>query len=169
MYVFVRIVQLFFKNRILPVRFYCIVPVFESDAEKKDGDAFIQIFTEKSKNGDKYKIRNNISKCMTRFISEGKLTIELVEPRVNLMISKGNLDEIKKLCSGLKLALKGENLLSKGLLSSADKKPVKIGRRLKISIGSKKDYKTKLSREKGFPVELQEFQVNGIGLRSGLF
>lgn len=137
-----------------------------SIAQKKDGDAFIQIFTEKSKNGDKFKIRNNISKCMTRFISEGKLTIELVEPRVNLMISKGNPDEIKKLCSGLKLALKGESLLGKGLLSSADKKPVKIGRTLKISIASKKDYKTKLSREKGFPVELQEFQANGIGLRT---
>ena len=105
---------------------------------------------------------------MTRFISEGKLTIELVEPRVNLMISKGNPDEIKKLCSGLKLALKGESLLGKGLLSSADKKPVKIGRTLKISIGPKKDYKTKLSREKGFPVELEEFQANGIGLRYGL-
>ena len=28
---------------------------------------------------------------MTKFISDGKLTIELVEPRVNLMISKGNV------------------------------------------------------------------------------
>ena len=39
--------------------------------------------------GDKYKIKNNIKKCMTKFIHEGKLTIELVEPKINLMISKG--------------------------------------------------------------------------------
>lgn len=137
-----------------------------SIAQKKDGDAFIQIFTEKCKSGEKYKIRNNIAKCMTRFMQEGKLTIELVEPRVNLMISKGNPDDIKKLCSGLKLALKGESLLGKGLLSSADKKPTKIGKTLKITITSKKDYKAKLSREKGFPTELQEFQANGLGLRT---
>lgn len=137
-----------------------------SIAQRKDGDAFMQIFTDKSKGGDKYKLRNNIAKCMTKFIIDGKLTIELIEPRVNLMISKGDPIEIKKLCSGLKLALKGESLLGLGLLSSADKRPVKIGKTLKIAISSKRDYKTKLSREKGFPVELQEFKANGIGLRT---
>ena len=43
--------------------------------------AFIQVFTEKIK-GEKYKIKGNIAKCMTKCIPDGKITIELLEPRI---------------------------------------------------------------------------------------
>lgn len=131
---------------------------------EKGGEAFIQVFTEKIK-GDKYKIKNNIKKCMTRFMNEGKLTIELLEPKINLMISKAENSQLQKFCKGLKLGLKGESLVGTGLLSSGIVKPKKIGKTLKININSKADYKTKLSKEKGFPQELLEFQANGLGLR----
>ena len=48
---------------------------------QKDGVAFIQVFTEKIK-GEKYKIKGNIAKCMTKCIPDGKITIELLEPRI---------------------------------------------------------------------------------------
>ena len=56
-------------------------------------------------------------------------------------------------------------MVGTGLLSSSLIRPKKIGKTTKINITSKADYKTKVSREKGFPAELQEFYANGLGLR----
>ena len=86
--------------------------------------------------------------------------------QLKLMISKGEPEKLKQLCMGLKKGLSGETLVGTGLLSSTTTKPTKIGRTLKLRILSREDYKTKLSRNKGFPPELQEFAANGLGLRA---
>jgi len=62
---------------------------------QKNGESAMQIYTEKTKNGEKYKLRNNITQCRTKFLQEGKLTIELKEPSVNLMISKAEPAQLK--------------------------------------------------------------------------
>jgi len=72
---------------------------------------------------------------------------------------------LKQLCAGLKAAFKGETLVGFGILSSSNK-PAKIGRTTRINISSRADYKTKLSKDKGFPSELQEFTVNGLGMKA---
>jgi len=133
---------------------------------QKDGVAYIQIFTQSSTKGDKFRIKGNIAKCLTKCINDGKLTIELVEPRLQLMISKGEPDKLRQLCNGLKKGLSGETLVGSGLLSSTITKPAKIGRTTKLRILSRADYKTKLSKNSGFPAELREFQANGLGLRA---
>ena len=133
---------------------------------QKEGVAYIQIFTQSSTKGDKFRIKGNIAKCLTKCINDGKLTIELVEPRLQLMISKGEPDKLRQLCNGLKKGLSGETLVGSGLLSSTITKPAKIGRTTKLRILSRADYKTKLSKNSGFPAELREFQANGLGLRA---
>jgi hypothetical protein len=75
------------------------------------------------------------------------------------MISKADPGQLRQLMVGLKAAFKGETLLGQGILSSSNK-PMKIGRTLKITINNRNDYKTKLSKEKGFPVELQGKFIN---------
>ena len=122
---------------------------------QKNGESFLQLFTEKCKNqGEKYKLKDNLFACRTKFVKDGKVTIELKEPAINLMISKADPAQLGKLLIGLKAAIKGETLVGYGILSSSNK-PVKIGKTTKITITSVKEYKTKLSKEKGFPKELQ--------------
>ena len=132
---------------------------------QRDGVAFLQVFTEKSAKGDKFRIPGNIGKCLTKCVPDGKMTIELVEPRVQLMLSKADPEKLRQLISGLKKGLAGESLIGTGLLSSATTKPTKIGRTTKLRILSRDDYRAKIGT-KGFPNELIEFYANGLGLRS---
>ena len=84
---------------------------------QKNNESFIQIFTEKCKNqGEKYKLRNNLISCRNKFISDGKLTIELKDPAINLMILKAEPRQLGKLIMGLKSAFKGETLVGHGIL-----------------------------------------------------
>ena len=53
--------------------------------------------------------------------------------------------KLKQLVAGLKAAFSGQSLIGTGILSSSNK-PVKIGQTTKISVTSRADYKTKLSK-----------------------
>lgn len=61
------------------------------------------------------------------------------------MISKADTAQLKQLVAGLKAAFSGQSLIGTGILSSSNK-PVKIGQTTKISVTSRADYKTKLSK-----------------------
>ena len=61
------------------------------------------------------------------------------------MISKADIGQLKQLVAGLKAAFSGQSLIGTGILSSSNK-PVKIGQTTKISVSSRADYKTKLSK-----------------------
>ena len=65
------------------------------------------------------------------------------------MISKADTGQLKQLVAGLKAAFSGQSLIGTGILSSSNK-PVKIGQTTKISVLSRADYKTKLSKGPDF-------------------
>ncbi|CBY33135.1 unnamed protein product [Oikopleura dioica] len=133
---------------------------------EKDGAGYLVVHTEKSKGkGEKFALKANLNRCLAKFVHEGKLTIEFKEPSVNIMISKADPGQLKKLLSAIKTSFEGKTLVGVGVLTSATNKPVKIGKTTKINILSRDDYKTKLSKKSGIPAELEEFRCHGIGMK----
>lgn len=117
----------------------------------------VLLFSSQNKHGDKYELKN-ISKVLTRFINEGKATIQFKAPPHDLFI-QADVILLKSFLHLLKRALENKLTDKEHLCSTMSvthtglKPPVK-----KLMILNRSDYPTK-----GFPRTLEILHINDIG------
>uniref|UniRef100_A0A8D2BA02 Leucine-rich repeat protein 1 n=1 Tax=Sciurus vulgaris TaxID=55149 RepID=A0A8D2BA02_SCIVU len=122
--------------------------------------ACLLISTMKDKRGIRYELKENIEQFFTKFADEGKATVRLKEPPVDICLSKANSGNLKSFLSAMRLAHKGCDINAP--LSTLT--PVKTSEfekfKTKMVITSKKDYPL----SKNFPYSLEHLQVSYCGL-----
>uniref|UniRef100_A0ABI7WGT3 PIF1/LRR1 pleckstrin homology domain-containing protein n=2 Tax=Felinae TaxID=338152 RepID=A0ABI7WGT3_FELCA len=106
------------------------------------------------------KLKENIEQFFTKFMDEGKATVRLKEPPVDICLSKANSSSLKSFLSAVRLAHRGCNI--EVPLSTFT--PVKTSEfekfKTKMVITSKKDYPL----SKNFPYSLEHLQTSYCGL-----
>lgn len=125
---------------------------------KGEKEFVIVLFTAQNKTGVKYRVTGNVSGVMTRFVNEGKATIQLKEPPHDLFI-KAETIELKGFLSVLRKVL--ENRMEKDLpVSSLSVTAVPKNaapRRMVIKNRSELPMR-------GFPRTIETLSINEIGL-----
>ncbi|XP_055451494.1 leucine-rich repeat protein 1 isoform X1 [Psammomys obesus] len=125
-----------------------------------DGRACLLVSTMKDRQGTRYELRENIEQLFTKFVDEGKATVRLKEPPVDICLSKANPGILKTFLSAIKLAHRGCDINTP--LSTP--KPVKTSEfenfKTKMVITSKRDYPL----SKNFPYSLEHLQASYCGL-----
>ncbi|KAE8586528.1 hypothetical protein XENTR_v10021692 [Xenopus tropicalis] len=125
--------------------------------EGKRGSAYLMICTLKDKAGSRYKLENNIEQLFTRFLGEGKATLRLKEPAVDICLSKAEISSLKNFISAVGLANKGADIGTVLLPRLTPAKTSEIEKpRAKMFITTKKDYPI----TKSFPYSLEHLQVS---------
>ncbi|XP_019688539.1 leucine-rich repeat protein 1 isoform X1 [Felis catus] len=119
------------------------------------------ICTLRDKRGTRYEqLKENIEQFFTKFMDEGKATVRLKEPPVDICLSKANSSSLKSFLSAVRLAHRGCNI--EVPLSTFT--PVKTSEfekfKTKMVITSKKDYPL----SKNFPYSLEHLQTSYCGL-----
>lgn len=124
----------------------------------KSAEYYIIHFSAQNKNGTKYDVKGNISKVLTRFISDGKATIQFSTPPHDLYI-QADCIQLKGFLYLLKRVL--ENKLSEKELicssMSVSPTPVKNVAPTKLLIKKRSDYP-----KKGFPRTLEILYINDV-------
>ncbi|XP_008828090.1 leucine-rich repeat protein 1 isoform X1 [Nannospalax galili] len=124
------------------------------------GHACLLVSTMKDKRGTRYELRENIEHLFTKFVDEGKATVRLKEPPVDICLSKANSGSLKGFLSAVRLAHRGCAVNTP--LSTLT--PVKTSEfenfKTKMVITSKKDYPLR----KNFPYSLEHLQASYCGL-----
>ncbi|KAH1007923.1 hypothetical protein HUJ04_005095 [Dendroctonus ponderosae] len=82
------------------------------------------LFSGQNKNGTKYPLRNNIKQVLTRFVAEGKCTIQIKKPEHDLCI-QGDPIQVKGFLHLVKRALEGKVSPKELTFSSMNVMPVK--------------------------------------------
>ncbi|KAK2879268.1 hypothetical protein Q8A67_020059 [Cirrhinus molitorella] len=127
------------------------------DRSAQSSSLYLLICTNKDRSGSKYKLKENIEKFFTWFVEEGKATVRLKEPAIDICLSKADISSLKNFLSAARLAHRGSDtdslpLTALGPVRARDvEKPKK-----KLSILSKKDYPLTSS----FPYSLEQLQVS---------
>lgn len=128
--------------------------------DKEVAEFFLLHFTSTNRSGVRYRIKDNIVKVFLKCLSQGKATISLKDPQLDLQI-KGDPMQMKSFLNVLKLALQGKKLDENGrslvppIASTTKYEPVKT----KMTIQSRKDYPIK-----PFPKTLVQLSITGIKL-----
>uniref|UniRef100_A0A8C3C239 PIF1/LRR1 pleckstrin homology domain-containing protein n=1 Tax=Cairina moschata TaxID=8855 RepID=A0A8C3C239_CAIMO len=52
------------------------------------GSVYLMVCTARDRAGARYKVQENVERCFTRFVEEGKATLRLREPAVDICLSK---------------------------------------------------------------------------------
>ncbi|MBN3314737.1 LLR1 protein, partial [Atractosteus spatula] len=120
-------------------------------------NVYLMICTLRDKAGSKYKLKENIEQFFTRFVEDGKATIRLKEPAVDVCLSKADANNLKNFLSAARLAHRGADLdtLPLSTLTSVRARDVEKPKS-KLTITSKKDYPL----TSGFPYSLEQLQVS---------
>ncbi|XP_075387647.1 leucine-rich repeat protein 1 isoform X1 [Tenrec ecaudatus] len=122
--------------------------------------ACLLVSTLKDKRGTRYELKENIEQFFTKFVDEGKATVRLKEPLVDICISKANSNSLKGFLSAVRLAHRGCDIETP--LSTLA--PVKTSEfekfKTKMLITSKKDYPLSTN----FPYSLEHLQTSYCGL-----
>lgn len=139
----------------------CSLAIGKQSGEIKDSSKlFIHICSLQNKQGNKYKIWNNIQAVFTKFVHEGKFTIQLKEPSLDLCI-KAEPSLAKGFLKLLKLTLENKNL---DKLPFSHLNPVKQNQiekpKTKLIISHRKDYPLTSS----FPYTLESLTITCIKL-----
>ncbi|KAI5946272.1 Leucine-rich repeat protein 1 [Manis javanica] len=118
------------------------------------------ICTLKDKRGTRYELKENIEQFFTKFVDEGKATVRLKEPPVDICLCKANSSSLKGFLSAVRLAHRGCDVET----SLSTLTPVKTSEfekfKTKMVITSKKDYPL----SKNFPYSLEHLQTSYCGL-----
>ena len=130
---------------------------------RKQGDVVFLVYcTAKNKEGVKFLIKNNIQQVFTRFLKEGKATIQVKMPEIDLHIDKAHPMELKSLLNAVKIAHQGESLAGLGVLSSLTPAKLKHVQKpvTKLLISSKDEFRLTSS----FPFTLEKLIVSNCSL-----
>lgn len=114
-------------------------------------------FTEQNKLGTKYEIKENIKAVLTKFLNEGKTTIQFKVPAHDLYIQADTI-QLKGFLHLLRNALEKKVVgIELQKYSSMTVQPVKKMAPTKLTITSRSDYPIK-----GLPRTLEELHINDI-------
>ncbi|XP_006899283.1 PREDICTED: leucine-rich repeat protein 1 [Elephantulus edwardii] len=106
------------------------------------------------------RLKENIEQFFTKFVDEGKATVRLKEPPVDICLSKANSSSLKGFLSAVRLAHRGCDIETPLLTLT----PVKTSEfekfKTKMIVTSKKDYPL----SKNFPYSLEHLQTSYCGL-----
>ncbi|XP_047398454.1 leucine-rich repeat protein 1 isoform X5 [Sciurus carolinensis] len=123
--------------------------------------ACLLISTMKDKRGTRYEqLKENIEQFFTKFADEGKATVRLKEPPVDICLSKANSGNLKSFLSAMRLAHKGCDINAPLSTLTSVKTSEFEKFKIKMVITSKKDYPL----SKNFPYSLEHLQVSYCGL-----
>ncbi|XP_062919431.1 leucine-rich repeat protein 1 isoform X2 [Mobula hypostoma] len=125
----------------------------------KNNSATIQLLicTIKDKSGCKYKLKENIEQFFTKFVDEGKATIRLKEPAVDVCLNKADVNNLRNFLSALRLAHRGSEIDTISLSNLAPVKTSEVEKpKTKMVITSRKDYPITTN----FPYSLELLQVS---------
>ncbi|XP_073466502.1 leucine-rich repeat protein 1 [Aquarana catesbeiana] len=129
----------------------------EEKGSGQRGLIYLMICTLKDKAGSRYKLQENIENLFSKFLNEGKATIRLKEPAVDICLSKANVCNLKNFLSAVGLAHKGTDANPVPLSRLIPAKTSEIEKpRAKLIITCKKDYPL----TKNFPYSLEHLQVS---------
>ncbi|CAI5764893.1 leucine-rich repeat protein 1 [Podarcis lilfordi] len=121
------------------------------------GGVWLQVSTARHRPGAKYQLRENIEQLFTKFVEEGKATVRLKEPAVDICLSKANVSHLKTFLSAMKLADRGTSEESLPLSTLAPPKASEVEKpKTKMTITSRKDYPFTQS----FPYTLEQLQAS---------
>uniref|UniRef100_UPI00398EE381 leucine-rich repeat protein 1 isoform X1 n=2 Tax=Pristiophorus japonicus TaxID=55135 RepID=UPI00398EE381 len=129
------------------------------DRNIKNNSATIHLLicTLKDKAGCKYKLKENIEQFFTKFVEEGKATIRLKEPAVDVCLSKADVNNLKNFLSALRLAHRDSEIDTIPLSNLAPAKTSEVEKpKAKMVITSRKDYPLTTN----FPYSLEFLQVS---------
>lgn len=129
----------------------------EEKGSGQRGPIYLMICTIKDKAGSRYKLQENIENLFSKFVNEGKATIRLREPAVDICLSKADVCNLKNFISAVSLAHKGTDASPVPLSRLAPVKTSEIEKpRARMIITCKKDYPL----TKSFPYSLEHLQVS---------
>uniref|UniRef100_V9KPS3 Leucine-rich repeat protein 1 n=2 Tax=Callorhinchus milii TaxID=7868 RepID=V9KPS3_CALMI len=115
------------------------------------------VCTSKDKAGCKYKLKENVEQLFTKFVEEGKTTIRLKEPALDICLSKADANNLKNFLSALRLAHRGSEIDTILLSNLAPAKTSEVEKpKTKMVITSRKDYPLTTN----FPYSLEFLQVS---------
>ncbi|XP_042302405.1 leucine-rich repeat protein 1 [Sceloporus undulatus] len=118
---------------------------------------WLLVSTARHRPGSKYQLRENVEHLFTKFVEEGKATVRLKEPAVDVHLSKANVSQLKTFLSAVKLAHQGTNEETLPLSALIPAKASEVEKpKTKMTITSKKDYP--LTRN--FPYSLEHLQAS---------
>ncbi|KAJ3613512.1 hypothetical protein NHX12_019760 [Muraenolepis orangiensis] len=127
------------------------------DKTTRVANVYMIICTAKDRAGSKYKLKDNIEKFFTWFVEEGKATVRLKEPAVDICLSKADANSLKSFLSAARLADRGSDLRSLPLATLTPVRARDVEKpKKKLTIVSKKDYPLTSS----FPYSLEQLQVS---------
>ncbi|XP_037550689.1 leucine-rich repeat protein 1 [Nematolebias whitei] len=127
------------------------------DKSSQHSHVYMMVCTAKDRTGNKYKLKDNIEKFFTWFVEEGKATVRLKEPAVDICLSKADANSLKSFLAAARLADRGGDTHSLPLstLTPVRARDVEQPKK-KLAIMSKKDYPLTSS----FPHTLEQLQVS---------
>ncbi|KAG8126712.1 hypothetical protein E2320_021785 [Naja naja] len=122
-----------------------------------EGGVCLLVSTARHRPGAKYQLRENIDQLFTKFVDEGKATLRLKEPAVDICLSKANVSELRTFLYAVKLAHQGTKEETLPLSKLVSPKASEVEKpKTKMTITSKKDYP--LTRN--FPYSLEYLQAS---------
>ncbi|XP_051578957.1 leucine-rich repeat protein 1-like isoform X2 [Myxocyprinus asiaticus] len=127
------------------------------DRSSHSSSLYLLICTAKDRSGSKYKLKENIEKFFTWFVEEGKATVRLKEPAIDICLSKADINSLKNFLSAARLAHRGSDTDSLPLSTLTPVRARDVEKpKKKLTILSKKDYPLTSC----FPYSLEQLQVS---------
>ncbi|KAL8168608.1 UNVERIFIED_CONTAM: Leucine-rich repeat protein 1 [Gekko kuhli] len=121
------------------------------------GGVWLLVSTARDRPGTKYQLKENIEQLFTRFVEDGKATIRLKEPAVDVCLSKANASLLKTFLSAVKLANSGTHEEALPLSALVPPKASEVEKpKTRMAITSRKEYP--LTRN--FPHSLEHLQAS---------
>ncbi|XP_006825268.1 leucine-rich repeat protein 1-like [Saccoglossus kowalevskii] len=129
--------------------------------DSKEAAIYLLVCTAKEKTGIKYRLKENIEQFFAKFIGEGKATVRLKEPQLDIRLSKANPVDLKNFLGALRLASRNADIEKLQLTpltratSSQVEKP-----QTRMTVLKRKDYPL----TKSFPRSLEALKVSNCSL-----
>ncbi|XP_050192090.1 leucine-rich repeat protein 1 [Myiozetetes cayanensis] len=118
---------------------------------------YLMVCTARDRSGARYKVQQNVERLFTRFVEQGKATVRLREPAVDLRLSKANASDLKTFLAALRLAHQGSDAGALPLSTLVPAKNSEVEKpKTKMIITSRRDYPL----TKSFPHSLEHLQAS---------
>nr|CAH7746246.1 unnamed protein product [Callosobruchus chinensis] len=114
------------------------------------------LFNGQNQKGVKYQIRSNIQQVLTKFVNEGKCTIQFKQPEHDVYVT-GDVVQLKGFLHLFRRILENKVSDKELSVSSMSVMPIKDVAQTKLTITKRSDYPIK-----GFPRTLNELHINDI-------
>ncbi|NXP69510.1 LLR1 protein, partial [Ramphastos sulfuratus] len=126
-------------------------------AQGAGSGVYLMVCTARDRVGARYKVQENIERFFTRFVEEGKATVRLREPAVDVCLSKANASNLKNFLSAVRLAHQGTDTGALPLSALVPAKTSEVEKpKAKMIITSRRDYPL----TKNFPYSLEHLQTS---------